>query len=112
MALPRSYAVEFAAVAEGDLRAIVEFIAVDDPETAICVFERIEARCATLKQMPERGRIVPELAAFGILAYRELVVSPWRVVYRISGQTVFVLAVVDGRRNIEDVLLDRLVRGS
>lgn len=112
MASPRSYAVEFAAVAQGDLQAIVEFITADDPGAAIRVFERIEARCATLNQMPERGRVVPELAAFGIHTYRELVVSPWRVVYRVSGRTVSVLAVVDGRRNIEDVLLDRLVRGS
>ena len=112
MASPRSYVVEFAAVTQGDLQAIVEFIAADDPGAALRVFDQIAARCATLKQMPERGRVVPELAAFGLHTYRELVVSPWRVVYRISGKIVFVLAVVDGRRNIEDVLLDRLVRGS
>jgi len=53
---------------------------------------------------------VPELAAVGVHTYRELVVSPWRLVYRISAKTVYVLAVLDGRRNIEDVLLDRLVR--
>jgi len=112
MSLPRSYAVEFAAAAEADLQAIVAFIAADDPGAAIRVFDRIETRCALLRQIPERGRVVPELAAFGIHTYRELVVSPWRVVYRIGGKTVSVLAVVDGRRNIEDVLLDRLVRGS
>ena len=60
--------------------------------------------------MPERGRVVPELAAVGIRTYRELVVEPWRLVYRITEKTVYVLAVLDGRRNIEDVLLDRLVR--
>jgi toxin ParE1/3/4 len=112
MASPRSYAVEFAGVAQGDLQAIVESIAADNPGAALRVFDQIEARCATLNRMPERGRVVPELAAFGIHTYRELVVSPWRVVYRVSGKTVSVLAVVDGRRNIEDVLLDRLVRGS
>jgi plasmid stabilization system protein ParE len=112
MAAFRSYAVEFAGVAQGDLQAIVAFIAAENPEAALRVFDQIEARCAALKQMPERGRVVPELAAVGMLAYRELVVSPWRVVYRISGRTIYVLAVVDGRRNIEDVLLDRLIRDS
>lgn len=111
MTAAQAYAVEFAAVAEGDLQAIVEFIAADDSDAAIRAFDQIEARCATLKQMPERGRVVPELAAFGVRTYRELVMSPWRVVYRISGKTVLVLAIVDSRRNIEDVLLDRLVRG-
>jgi len=112
MASHRSYVVEFAAVAEGDLQAIVEFIAQDDPAAALRVFDRIEAHCAALHQLPERGRVVPELAAYGIHTYRELVVPPWRVVYRISDKSVYVLAVVDSRRNIEDVLLDRLVRGS
>ena len=105
-----AYAVEFAAVAQRDLLGIIEFIAADDPVAAGQVLDRIESRCAALQKMPERGRIVPELAAVGIHTYRELVVSPWRVVYRISGKKVYILAVVDGRRNVEDVLLDRLVR--
>jgi toxin ParE1/3/4 len=46
----------------------------------------------------------------GILQYRELIVPPWRIIYRISGDFVYVLAVFDSRQNIEDVLLDRLVR--
>jgi len=110
MAGPRFYAVEFAAIAERDLQAIVEFIAADDPVAALRVLDQIESRCAALKQMPERGRVVPELAAFGIHTYRELVVVPWRMVYRVSGTTVSILAIVDGRRNIEDILLDRLIR--
>jgi toxin ParE1/3/4 len=40
--------------------------------------------------------------------YRELVATPWGIMYRVSGHTVSVLAVVDGRRNAEDVLLERL----
>ena len=110
MASPHSFAVEFALVAQRDLQAIVEFIAADDLVAAACVLDQIESRTASLQRMPERGRVVPELAAVGIHTYRELVVAPWRLVYRISGKTVYVLAVLDGRRNIEDVLLDRLVR--
>ena len=110
MALSRSYAVEFAAVAERDLHAIVEFIAADDPVAAEQVLDRLESSCASLKRLPERGRVVPELAAVGIQTYRELMISPWRVVYRISGTSIYVLAVLDGRRNGEDVLLDRVVR--
>jgi len=60
-----------------------------------------------LNQFPDRGRIVPELKAYGILSYRELIISPWRVVYRTSEQKVYVLAVIDSRRNIEDILIER-----
>ena len=108
--MPRSYTVEFAGVDQRDLQSIVEFMATDDPVTALRLMGQIESRAATLTQMPRRGRVVPELAAFGIQTYRELVVSPWRIIYRISGRTVYVLAVLDGRRNIEDVLLDRVLR--
>jgi plasmid stabilization system protein ParE len=108
--MARLYTVEFAGVAQRDLQSIVELIAANDPVAAVQVLDQIEGRVASLKNLPERGRVVPELAAFGIQTHRELVVTPWRVIYRISGRTVYVLAVLDGRRNIEDVLLDRLVR--
>ena len=110
MASSRSHAVEFAAVAQDDLKAIVEFIAFEDPVTALRVLKQIESCVASLAKMPERGRVVPELARFGIRTYRELIVTPWRIIYRIAATTVYVLAVFDGRRNIEDILLDRLVR--
>jgi toxin ParE1/3/4 len=110
MAPPRVFTVEVARVAQQDLQALLEFIAAEDPVAAERVLDRLELRVTSLKDLPERGRVVPELAAFGIQTYRELVVAPWRVVYRIGGKTVYVLAVLDGRRNIEDVLLDRLVR--
>jgi len=42
--------------------------------------------------------------------WRELVVKPYRLVYRIEGDTVTVLAVFDGRRDLEDLLLERLLR--
>jgi plasmid stabilization system protein ParE len=105
-----SLSVKVAEVAARDLQSLVEFIAADDPATAVRVLNQLEARTASLARMPERGRVVPELAAVGIHTYRELVVTPWRIIYRISGQVVYVLAVLDGRRNLEDVLLDRLVR--
>lgn len=101
---------EFASVAQRDLQTIVEFIATDDSTAALRVLEQVEARAVSLRQMPERGRVVPELAAIGVRIYRELVVSPWRIIYRISRRKVYVLAVLDGRRNMEDILLDRLVR--
>jgi hypothetical protein len=60
--------------------------------------------------MPNQGRIVPELKEQGIQTYRELIVAPWRIVYRVSDTTVFVLSVIDSRRNVEDILLDRLIK--
>lgn len=42
--------------------------------------------------------------------WRELIVRPWRIIYRAEGDLVTVLALFDGRRDLEDVLLERLIR--
>ena len=42
--------------------------------------------------------------------WREPIVRPYRLVYRIEGDTVTELAVFDGRRDLEDILLERLLR--
>jgi hypothetical protein len=58
----------------------------------------------------QRGRIVPELRAVGVLHYRELMERPWRIVYRIGASHVLVLAVLDSRRDLQSLLLERLIR--
>jgi toxin ParE1/3/4 len=45
-------------------------------------------------------------------SWREIVARPYRILYRVSGDTVTVLAAFDGRRDLEDVLLERLLRTS
>jgi toxin ParE1/3/4 len=42
--------------------------------------------------------------------WRELVMRPYRMIYRMEGDTVTVLAVFDGRRDLGDLLLERLTR--
>ncbi len=44
--------------------------------------------------------------------WRELLIEPYRLIYRIEGDTVTVLALFDGRRDLEDLLLERLVRSA
>ena len=103
------YRVYWAGVAEDDLKGIVEFIAEDNPAVALAVLKKIRKRASSLTRFPQRGRIVPELKAQGVVLYRELVVPPWRITYRVSGKKVYVLSVLDSRQNIEDVLLKRLL---
>lgn len=109
MSRPR-YRVRWAETASRDLEEIAEFIAIDSRSKAERVLERIEARASRLESEPQRGRVPPELAQFGIRTWREILVRPYRLVYRLDGDTVSVLAVFDGRRDLEDVLLERLVR--
>jgi len=108
----RRYRVQWAEVAVRDLEELVSYIATDSALDANRVLDRLEKRAAALESNPARGRVVPELAQFGMRTWRELVVRPYRVVYRIEADTVTVLAVVDGRRDLEDLLLERLLRSS
>jgi addiction module RelE/StbE family toxin len=96
--------------ARRDLEAIVAYLADRSPQAALSTLDRLEARARTLTTLAERGRVVPELGRLHIREYRELVVAPYRVVYRVDGPRVLVLAVLDARRSLEDILLDRLIR--
>jgi toxin ParE1/3/4 len=89
--------------------SIIGFIAEDCIDEALKILERMRKKAAGLNALPERGRVVPELKEQGIILYREVILAPWRMIYRVAGQTVYVLAVLDARRNLEDILLDRFV---
>ena len=105
----KRFGVEWAQPARKDLENIIDYISQDNVDIAITIFEKIKSKCNTLNQFPDRGRIVPELKAYGILSYRELIISPWRVIYRTSDQKVYVLAVIDSRRSMEDILIERFL---
>lgn len=109
--MPPDCRVRWAVTAEGDLDAIVEYVARGSVDAALEILGRLRAAAGRLSTMPQQGRLVPELQAQGILTCREVVVPPWRLLYRIEAGTVWVLAVFDSRRNLEDVLLERLTRG-
>lgn len=108
----RRFRVEWAEAAARDLEDLVAYLACESPSHAERVLRRIEDRAASLESGPARGRLVPELARFHLRTWRELVLRPYRLVYRIEADTVLVLAVFDGRRDLEDLLLERLLRGS
>ncbi len=103
------HAVRWSETSENDLKGIVDYIAVDSPSRAYEVFSDIKAKASTLHSHPDRGRIVPELQDQGITQYREIIVAPWRIIYRVSEETVYVLSVLDSRQNVEDLLLKRLI---
>jgi plasmid stabilization system protein ParE len=105
-----AFTVEWAASARDDLDAITAFIAEDSVINALKVLDRTEARAASLATLPSRGRMVPELRQQGVTGYQEVLEQPWRLLYRVSGQRVLVVAVLDRRRNLEDLLLDRFIR--
>ena len=70
---------------------------------------RIETALAGLSDSPERGAYPKELLALGIREYREIFFKPYRIIYRIVEKNVYILLIVDGRRDMQALLQRRLL---
>lgn len=106
-----SFEVLWSEIAIRDLEQIVDYIVEQDaPMAASRLFDRIVEHSEALRTLPFRGRVVPELARFEVENYRELIISPFRLIYRIDADQVLVLGVFDGRRDLEDILLSRVIQ--
>jgi plasmid stabilization system protein ParE len=104
------YEVTWTEIAEEDVAEIIDYIAADNLSAARKLLQALKEKAQSLVRSPQRGRVVPELREFGISWYRELIYKHWRTVYRIEGGRIYVVGVFDSRRNLRDILLDRLLR--
>ncbi len=102
------YVVQWTPEAEFDAATIVDYF--NDAINTEKVIVQFGKQANSLQRLPERGRVVPELRKFGVLHYRELIHKPWRMIYSIRGREVWIMAVVDGRRDLADLLFERLAR--
>jgi plasmid stabilization system protein ParE len=69
----------------------VDWLRLDSPSAALSFVDRVDEAVKRLASQPRLGRVVPELERHNVGRYRELYV-------------------IDGRRNVEDILLRRLLR--
>jgi toxin ParE1/3/4 len=96
--------------AQRDLEEIGDYIAAHDtPANADHVLDRIGKTLETLSSFPERGTHPAELLALGIREYREVFFKPYRIVYRVLDDAVYILLIVDGRRDMQSLLQRRLL---
>ena len=93
-----------------DLNELYDYIAVHDSlRKADYVLEQIEKTFSTLSEFPERGVYLKELLKLGIREYREIFFKPYRIIYRVMDKNVYVLLIVDGRRDMQSLLQRRLL---
>jgi toxin ParE1/3/4 len=97
--------------AEDDLVALHAYVsAADSAARADALLTRLEAACRSLERLPRRGHVPPELQRVGVTDFREIHVRPYRIIYEIVGAAVHVHAVLDGRRDLPELLAQRLLR--
>jgi toxin ParE1/3/4 len=93
-----------------DLEELYDYIAGhDSPRRADYVLDQIEKAFSTLSEFSERGVHPKELLKLGIREYREIFFKPYRIIYRVIDKNVYVLLIVDGRRDMHSLLQRRLL---
>ena len=95
--------------AKDDLLDIVSRIQKDSPTVAKEIYLKLKKKAQASNFFPLKGRIVPELQVEGITHYREIIVSPWRIIYKVGNDTVYIMSIIDSRQNLDEVLLQRII---
>jgi len=94
-----------------DLEELFDYIeAYDTLEKADYVVDKIEEAFASLSDNPALGAYPKELLAVGLREYREVCFKPYRIIYRIIAQHVYVMVIADGRRDMQILLQRRLLQ--
>ncbi len=93
-----------------DLEEIYDYIALHDaPHKADYVFEQIQKVFSKLSESPERGAYPKELLSLGVREYREVFFKPYRIIYRVMNKNIYILLIIDGRRDMRSLLQRRLL---
>jgi toxin ParE1/3/4 len=107
----RRYSVQLDADAEGDLFDIYRYVALNDSlEQADRVFDALKRVCYSLRTLPLRGHCPPELQAIGVTEFREIRFKPYRIFFSLDRTRVTIHCVLDGRRDFQTLLQERLLR--
>ena len=108
--MSKNYKTIISRFAEDDIFEIFDYYKSINFEYAEKLLISIEDKIKKLKAFPEQGRIVPELEQQNILDYRELIEGNYRIIYAIQENTVIIHTIIDSRRNLEDLIIKKLIR--
>ncbi len=105
------YKVYLISDAEQDLLELYKYVTkYDSPEKAEHLLEQLEPACHSLSDFAHRGHTPPELEHIGVFEYKEIQYKPYRILYQIIESNVFIHCVLDGRRDLQELLEKRLLR--
>ena len=79
------------------LTEIEDYIAMDNPATAVVFIDRLIRRTDILVDQPQAGRTVPEVPGREL---RELIEGNYRIVYRINESNVEMLTVFEAHKSL------------
>jgi toxin ParE1/3/4 len=94
--------IKWTAPALYDLNEIVEYIAISNLPAAKNLTQKVFDKVTRLKSHPESGKIPLELKN---LNYREVIVNPCRIFYKIDNDLVYILHVMRQERDLRKFIL-------
>lgn len=103
-----AFHVRFTVGAREDLRDLHAYISMNDSlESADYVAREIVRAAMALRDFPNRGANPPELLRMGNRSYRQIFFKPYRILYRIGANIVYIAVIADGRRDMALLLSKR-----
>jgi toxin ParE1/3/4 len=87
-----------------DLDEIAEYIALDNPQAASHFVEKVFGRVERLRTHPKSGKRPAELAR---THYREVIVAPCRIFYRVENDDVYIPCIMRSERLLRPYLLQK-----
>lgn len=107
----KEYTVYLTEVAETDVIEICDYVSLhDSPRKADDLLGNIKETCLGLSEIPSRGHIPPELERISVFDFREIHFKPYRIIYQVLGTEIYIYCVLDGRRDLQELLQRRLLR--
>ena len=94
------YTVRWSPEAVEDLESIAEYIAKDSEFYARSVVSKLLMTTSEISEQPLIGRMVPEMSQKEI---RERFVYSYRMVYRIQNSVITIVAIIHGKRLLENI---------
>jgi toxin ParE1/3/4 len=75
------------------------------------IYIKIDSRIKKLKDMPGIGKQVQILKDIGVNDYRQIAQDNWIIYYKVEEQSINIISVIDGRRNLEEILYKKIIDG-
>jgi toxin ParE1/3/4 len=79
--------------------------------TAEKIYSKIINEINRVSENPRGRMISPLLKEFGINYIHQLNINPWIIYYKIENNRMEIISIIDGRRNLEEILYKKMMNG-
>ena len=98
--MKKRYRVRITESGRRDIEQIFSYISHDSENNARKFIIELEKLIYSLESYPERNPFIPENELLST-RYRHFIVGDYRVIYRVSGGSVYILRIIHGARLLE-----------